>query len=85
MLDLATRAHNHSYRIDPVLREGETVVRAVVRTRELAVEIEYRKPEGFARARDGGLSLRVDGAPIEGNTLALAGRTGTVQVLASFG
>jgi hypothetical protein len=72
-------------RIDPVLRERETAVRAVVRTRELAVEIEYRKPEGFARARDRGLSLRVDGEPVEGNTLRLAGRAGTLHVVASLG
>jgi cellobiose phosphorylase len=72
-------------RIDPVLRERETAVRAVVRTRELAIEIEYRKPEGFARARDGGLSLQVDGATVQGNTLSLSGRTGTLRVVARFG
>jgi hypothetical protein len=72
-------------RIDPILRERETSVRATVRTAGLTLELEYRKPEGFARARDGGLSLQVDGKPVAGNTLALAGRSGTVRVVASFG
>lgn len=71
-------------RIDPVLREEETSVRAVVRTGALTVELEYRKPKGFARVRDGGLALRVDGEVVEGNTLPLAGRTGTVRVIATF-
>jgi hypothetical protein len=71
-------------RIDPVLRESDREVRLTTRANGLTCEITLTKGEGFARVADGGFSLKLDGVPVTGNLVLLAGKTGTCRIEGTF-
>jgi hypothetical protein len=51
---------------------------------ELEVEIEYSKPAGFFRAKDGAFTLTVDGKPQTGSMVDLKGKKGLVRIKGIF-
>lgn len=71
-------------RIDPILREGDREVHLTTRANGLTCEITLTKGEGFARVADGGFSLKLDGVPVAGNLVSLAGKTGTCRIEGVF-
>lgn len=55
--------------VNPILRAGQRRMGLRLRTGGTTYQIEFSKPEGFRRSRDGRPQIRLDGAAMQGNTV----------------
>ncbi len=68
-------------RVEPILRQSDTKLDVKVSISGTVYDIHIRKPEGFARAKEG-IKVRLDGADVEGTLLPVAsdGKTHEVEI-----
>ena len=68
-------------RVEPVLRQSETKLDVKVSISGTVYDIHISKPEGFNRAKEG-ISVKLDGAAVEGTLLPVAsdGKTHEVEI-----